>query len=295
MLDAARDHEAAFTAYARANAARRSMIAYDAGAHRRQMQRTAEVFDEALMAKLAGTGRPGSRPVFIVGMPRSGTTLVDQIIAAHPQAASAGESPIMPDLIGGARGRSGGGYPEFAIDLMPADLNRFGEWYLARLPPERPGEMRRTDKRLENAETLGLIHLSLPDAPLIWCRRDLRDAGWSCFTTSFLGGQPWAYDLAEIAGYAAALDRLMRHWQAVLPSGRLLQVDYEALVADPEPQIQRILAHCGLPWDPACLAFHKSAPEVRSASAAQVRRPISTGAVGRWRPYENHLGALLEQ
>lgn len=293
MRAAARDYDGAFDAYARANAARRSTIAYNPAAHHQAMARAAKVFDAVLMERLAGAGHPSARPVFIVGLPRSGTTLVDQIIAAHPMAASAGESPIMPDLIGGARGRSGGGYPDFAVDLQPADLHRFGEWYLARLPQEQPGELRRTDKRLENAELLGLIHLSLPNAPLIWCRRDLRDAGWSCFTTSFLGGQPWAYDLAEIAGYARALQTLMRHWQAVLPPGRLLEVDYEALVANPEPQARRILAHCGLPWDPACLDFHKSAPEVRSASAAQIRRPISAAAVGRWKSYEAHLGQLL--
>jgi Tfp pilus assembly protein PilF len=293
--DAAGDHEAAFAAFARANAIKRKGLVYSIDDHEAVLRRTAECFDSALLQRLAGAGCLSERPIFIVGMPRSGTTLVEQIIGAHPQVSAGGEILAMLQIVEHSKGPDGLAYPDWAPRLEPADCQKVGETYLSQLPPPRPGEARFTDKRLENVQNLGLISVSLPNAPLIWVRRDARDCAWSCFSTQFLAGQPWSHDLEETGRYWRAQDALMRHWSAALPPGRLLEVPYEALVADLEGWARRIVAHCGLAWDPACLEFHMSRQAVRSASAAQVRQPIYDTSIGRWRAYERHLEPLLRR
>jgi hypothetical protein len=178
--------------------------------------------------------------------------------------------------------------------MTAPDCRSIGQAYLNGLPPAGPGESRLTDKWLPNFERLGLIHLCLPNARIIHCRRDPRDVCLSCFSIRFSSGQEYAYDLAELGRYWRAYDRLMDHWRAVLPPGRMLEVPYEAVVGDMEAWARRLITHCGLPWDEVCLNFHESGRVVKTASAAQVRRPIYGDSVGRWRRFQSHLGPLLE-
>jgi hypothetical protein len=142
---------------------------------------------------------------------------------------------------------------------------------------------------------LGLAHLMLPEARIIQVRRDPLDTCVSCFSKLFAGEQPYAYDLAELGGYYRAYEALMEHWRRVLPEGVVLEVQYEELVADFEPQARRLLAYCGLEWDDRCLAFHETQRSVRTASATQVRQPIYGTSVGRWRPYREMLQPLLRE
>jgi hypothetical protein len=254
------------------------------------MAAIAERFDAALLERLTGRGARGHRPIFVIGMPRSGTTLVEQVLAAHPQVHGAGELRLMGEIIAGEEE----GFPAWASRMDGADCARLGQAYLDSLPPAPAGRTRTTDKAVSNIEAMGLIHLCLPDAAIVHVRRDARDAALSCFATRFTDGQDFACDLGELGRYWRAYERLMDHWRAVLPEGRMLEVDYETLARDLEPQARRLVAHCGLDWDEACLRFHDSGREVRTASAAQVRRPIHTRSVGRWRRFEDRLGPLLE-
>jgi len=228
-------------------------------------------------------------------MPRSGTTLVEQIISAHPDVRGAGEIANLPNLIAKARSRGGSVYPSWAKTMSGTDCRTMGQAYLDSLPIDAPRQTRLTDKAVSNFEHLGLIHLSMPYAKIIHCQRDPRDSCLSCFANRFHDGfVEYAYDLAELGRYWRAYDRLMAHWRAVLPPGRMLDVPYEAVVEDVESWARRLIAHCGLEWNDACLRFYESKREVRTASSAQVRRPIYNGSVGRWRPFARHLGPLLE-
>jgi tetratricopeptide (TPR) repeat protein len=293
-LDARGETDRAFEALARANALHRSALTFDIAASERLAAAVAERFDPALFARLQGAGSTDERPVFVVGMPRSGTTLVEQIISAHPEVHGAGEIGLLPALVSKIRGPQGTGFPLWAGALAGADLQRLAQAYLDGIAPRGPGKARLTDKTVGNLELLGLIHLILPNARIIHCRRDPRDVCVSCFSTRFSGGHDYAYDLGELARYWRLYDQLMAHWRAVLPPGRIFEVDYEALVEDLEGSARRLIAHLGLEWDDACLRFYESAREVRTASFAQVRRPIYNGSVGRWRRFATHLEPLLK-
>jgi hypothetical protein len=157
-----------------------------------------------------------------------------------------------------------------------------------------PGKARLTDKSISSFELIGLIHLSLPNARIIHCRRDMRDVCVSCFTTRFSAGHDYAYDLGELGRYARQHDRMMAHWRQVLPPGRIYELEYEALVEDLEGGARGLIDHLGLEWNEACLRFHESGRHVGTASFAQVRRPIYKDSIGRWRRFAPHLGPLLE-
>ena len=293
-LDARGETDRAFESLARANALHRSALQFDIAASERLAAAIAKRFDPALFARLEGAGSPSQRLVFVVGMPRSGTTLVEQIVSAHPDVHGAGEIGLLPTLVARVRSPQGLGFPFWTTDVSDADLQRLTQAYLEALEPRGAGKARITDKTIGNFELLGLIHLCLPNARIIHCRRDPRDTCVSCFSTRFSGGHPYAYDLRELGRYWRLYDGLMAHWRAVLPPGRIFEVDYEALVEDLEGGAKRLIAHLGLPWDDACLRFHDSKREVRTASFAQVRQPIYTGSVGRWRRFGPHLGPLIE-
>ena len=284
----------AFACLAEANALRRAELSYEIDETERRMESIAEVFDQARLRRWTGAGDPSDRPIFIVGMPRSGTTLAEQIISAHPEAHGAGEIPNLTNWIAAARGREGAVYPYWAEVMDGEDCRTIGQAYLGSLPGDGPGRRRVTDKWVDNFMHLGLIHACLPNATIIHCRRDPRDTCLSCFSTRFAEGQDYAYDLVELGRYWRAYDQLMDHWRAALPPGRMLEVPYESVVADVEGWARRLIDHCGLAWDDACLRFYESKRQVRSASFAQVRQPIYTGSVGRWRPFAGHLRPLLE-
>ena len=180
-------------------------------------------------------------------------------------------------------------------DMGQEHFRRLGAIYADQLARLAPGALRITDKMPSNFIYAGLIHLALPQAAMIHVVRDPVDTCVSCFTKLFVEGQAYAYDLAELGRYYRHYQVLMAHWRAVLPPGRMLEVRYEEIVADLDGVARRIVAHCGLEWDARCLDFHRSERLVRTASAAQVRRPIYTSSVGRWRRYEAFLAPLLAE
>jgi hypothetical protein len=234
-----------------------------------------------------------ARPIFVVGMPRSGTTLVEQILASHPAVFGAGELTDLPTLAA-ELGRHGPPFPD-VVTVLPADrLARLGEAYCQRLRACAPAARHVVDKLPANFQLIGLIRLALPGARVIHIERDPIDTCLSCFARLFTGPQLYAYDLTELGHYFRAYQSLMAHWRRVLPAGILLEVRYEDLVDDIEGNARRILAHCGLPWDPGCLAFHRSERTVRTASAAQVRQPLYRHAVGRWHVYGDLARPLLD-
>ena len=247
------------------------------------------LFSAEIMRERAGQGDPSPLPVFIIGMPRSGTTLCEQILASHPKIHGAGELGDFEAAV--AALDSAGGIPS---DIGGEELRAIGAGYLARVAALAPHAARITDKMPANFRFAGLIHLALPNARLIHLRRDPVDTCLSCFSILFGGDQPFTYDLGELGRYYRAYQRLMAHWRAVLPPGVMLEVDYEALVGDFAREARGILTHCGIEWNDACLDFHKTQRPVHTASAVQVRQPIYRSSVGRWRPSGDVLRPLLD-
>ena len=266
-----------------ANALERHEVDYDEAAVLAGFDLTRARIDAALIADEAGQGEPWAAPVFIVGMPRSGTTLVEQILASHPAVFAAGETD------GFARALQG-------LDQASAERPwlAIGQAYRRRTEPLAPEALRITDKTPDNFRFAGLIRLALPNARLIHVRRDPLDTCLSCFSKLFGTDLAYTYDLAELGRYYRAYEALMAHWRAALPEGVMLEVAYEDVVDDLEGQARRILAHCGLDWDPRCLDFHQTERWVHTASATQVRRPIYRTAIGRWRGHEAALAPLIE-
>lgn len=285
-------HKDSFRHLARANALKRGQIDYDEAALIANFQRITEVFTPELMRSKAGHGDPSDRPVFIVGMPRSGTTLVEQILASHPDVHGAGEVHHLRETMKQVAGSPA--YPDLVTDLSPAQLTEIGATYLAAVGAAAPHTAARiTDKLPSNFALAGLIRLTLPHARIIHVRRDPVDTCFSCFATNFGVSQQFTYDLGELGRFYRAYDRVMAHWRRLLPGDAMIEVQYEELVADLETQARRLIDFCGLPWDVACLAFHTSGRPVYTASAAQVREPIYTRSVGRWRAYAEELAPLV--
>lgn len=285
-------HERAFAHLAKGNALMRRRVGYDEAATLGLFERLRGVFTREFMRARQGAGFPSPAAIFVVGMPRSGTTLVEQILASHPEVFGAGE---VADFHDAAMHLTGAGqppvpYPEIVPGLSATQLADFGKRYVERVSRLAPSPAARiVDKLPGNFRHAGLIHLVLPKARIIHTRRDPVDTCLSCYTHLFTGHLPYAYDLGDLGRFYRGYAALMQHWRQVLPEGVMLEIDYEELVADLEGQARRMLAHCGLAWDPACLEFHKTERPVRTASALQVRQPIYRSAVGRWRAY----GALL--
>jgi Sulfotransferase family len=290
-----KDHRRSFKHLLAGNTAKRARIAYDENGAMAQFDRIEAVFTRQLIAAKSGGGDASAMPIFILGMPRSGTTLVEQIVASHPMVHGAGELYTLSELVRDVHGPDGNAlsYPEFVAALDAPALRRIGARYIAAVRAIAPEGERVTDKMPSNYYFAGLIHLALPSAKIIHTIRDPVDTCVSCFSKLFSEEQIHTYDLGELGRYHSRYQRLMAHWHRVLPAGRILDVRYEDVVADLEKEARRIIAHCGLPWDDRCLAFHKTDRPVRTASATQVRQPIYKSAVGRWRVYEQQLGPLL--
>lgn len=292
-----KQHRRSFEHLLKGTAAKRATIEYDEPVALALFDRIEQVFSPEVMRAKRGGGDPSPVPIFVVGMPRSGTTLVEQILASHPMVHGAGELKTMNDVVLTVRGPDGNTipYPEFVPSLDPAALHAIGARYVALLRELAPQGERVTDKMPSNYYFVGLIHLALPNARIIHTMRDPVDTCISCFSKLFTAEQNHTYDLGELGRYYRRYERLMAHWRRVLPQGRMLDVRYEDVVADLESQARRIIDYCGLPWDDRCLSFHETDRPVRTASATQVRQPIYNSAVGRWKVYEEHLGPLLEE
>lgn len=239
-------------------------------------------------------GHSSDTPVFILGMPRSGTSLVEQILASHSRTHGAGEREEMlqladrlPELINDSRA-----YPECLDGLTRDTADKLATDYLAVLKRCDPHAARITDKMPGNFHHVGLIATLFPNAPIIHCQRDPRDICLSIFFGDFVGSHPYSYDLTNLGRYYRQYERLMDHWHKVLP-GRILDVRYEELVEDQETLSRRMISHCGLDWEARCLDFHKTDRNVRTRSNLQVRQPIYRSSVERWRTYEAHLEPLF--
>jgi len=277
--------ERSFAHLTRGNALKRQRTSYDEAATLRLFERVRTVLTAELMRDARGD--PSTVPVFVVGMPRSGTTLVEQILASHSEVFGAGERP---DFSNAAATLTP--FPEAISTLSAAALGELGASYVSALRSASATAARIVDKMPINFLYVGLIHLALPNARIIHTQRQTIDTCFSCFATRFVGDQPYAYDLGELGRYYRAYAALMAHWRRVLPPGVMLEVRYEDIVDDLEGSARQMLAHCGLRWEDACLVFHATQRSVRTASAVDVRRPIYRSAIGRWRPYAHLLAPL---
>jgi tetratricopeptide (TPR) repeat protein len=282
------NYEESFWHLLHGNRAKRQQVTYDEQQLMQRLERKLSVFTAELMREKHGVGDPSPVPVFIVGMTRSGTTLIEQILSSHPKVFGAGErfglggvAASIPD------------FPEGVAGLSGEQLRELGGSYLRGIQPLAPGAERITDKMPANFLVAGLIPLVLPNARIIHSCRDPRDTALSCFSTLFATGQEHTYDLGELGRYIRAYQVLMEHWRSVLPRGMMLDVQYEDVVDDLEGSARRIVAHCGLDWDEACLAFYKAQRPVLTAAMRQVRQPMYKSSVGRWRAYEQQLQPLL--
>jgi tetratricopeptide (TPR) repeat protein len=288
------DDERAFGHLLAGNAAKRRTIVYDEPAVMRWFDGVERVLNAAAIRRCANLGDPSAVPVFIVGMMRSGTTLVEQILASHPRVHAAGERKYFGNAIDSAFAVTGAGDGGAGWPLDGAALRRLGAAYVAQLCAGVPTAEKVTDKMPANFRFVGLIHLALPNARIIHLRRDPIDTCLSIFSRLFSDEQPFAYDLGELGRYYRAYDRLMAHWRRVLPAGVMLEMRYEDLVADFETQARRLVAYCGLEWDDACRLFYRAQRPVKTASVAQVRQPVYRTSVGRWRPDRTLLQPLLD-
>jgi tetratricopeptide (TPR) repeat protein len=289
------DPAGAFEHYSQGARLRREDLHYDADESTALMRRSKALFTTDFFAARAGAGSPSNAPIFIVGLPRSGSTLVEQILASHSQVEGTMELPdiglIAHDLIRGAGGEAAR-YPQLLAGLEAARLAELGEAFLARTQVQRKlGRPFFIDKMPNNFHHIGLIQLILPNARIIDARRHPLGSGFSAFKQHFSYGHAFSYDLTDLGRYYRDYVELMAHFDRVLP-GRIHRVIYEDLVEHTEREVGRLLAHCGLPFEASCLAFHENARAVRTVSSEQVRRPIYREGLDQWRAYEPWLGPL---
>ncbi|MGA9854172.1 MAG: sulfotransferase, partial [Gammaproteobacteria bacterium] len=290
------EYARAFSCFLEGNRLERAGLNYDEARQARFFHDSMHYFDSAFMAAHNGAGSDGESPVFIIGMPRSGTTLVEQILASHSQVYGAGELHLLRQCLRLELGpvASEDQLPQRLALLNDKHFQRAGERYLAATRELAPGAWRITDKLPGNMVLVGLIHLMFPRAHIIHCTRDALDTCVSCFSQHFSTGYPFSYDLGELGRFYRWYAELMNHWRAVLPPGRMLEVRYEDVVTDVAEQAQKLVAFCGLPWDASCLQFYASSRPVKTASLAQVRQPIYGSSVGRWKRYEKYLDPLMQ-
>jgi predicted Zn-dependent protease len=297
-LEDAEHFAASFEHYARGATLQRATIAYYADATSDFVQRANAMYASHFFADRSAWGSERRDPIFIVGLPRSGSTLLEQILASHSQVEGTRELPDVPAMVEelAARANPGGElrYPEPIAALSRSEIEAMAARYLAETEVRRPLRLPRfVDKMLGNFTHIGLIHLMFPHATIIDARRHPMGCGFSCYKQLFAQGMNYSYDLGELGRYYQDYANLMAHMDAVLP-GRVYRVHYEQLVADPEREVRRLLEACGLPFEPECLRFYKNPRAVQTISSEQVRRPIYSDAVDHWRHYEPWLGALRD-
>jgi tetratricopeptide (TPR) repeat protein len=295
-LDDVGDYDRAWEHLLQGNTLKRRLIDYQEKRALDLVQRIRTVFERSLFERFQGAGDPSSVPIFVVGMPRSGSTLVEQILASHPEIHGAGELTILEKME--AQGLSNSNdpplpFPECVPGLDGAALRRLGEIYLSRLPGVADGTVRIVDKLPGNFLRIGLIRLILPNARIIHTTRHPIDTCLSCYSKLFTNGLLFSYDLAELGRYYRCYSELMTHWRSVLPQGAILDVCYEDVVEDLETEARRLIDYCGLPWDDRCMNFHRNRRPVRTASSVQVRQPLFRNSLERRRRYEAGLRPLM--
>jgi tetratricopeptide (TPR) repeat protein len=288
-----KDYERAFEHYRIGNLRRRKTISFDIELFESKTRRVRECFDDAFFSQRAGAGWPDRSPIFVVGLPRSGSTLVEQILASHSRVEGTFELPNVLTIVRefDQSNPEHDAYPEIVRAAPIAHFADLGRRYIDEIAPIRSDRPRFIDKMPNNFSHVGLIHAMLPNATVVDVRRHPMDACFSTYKQHFAEGQSFSYDLDDLARYYRCYLGLMDHWDEVLP-GKVLHLPYEELVREPEANIRRLLSHCRLDFEPACLAFHETKRPVRTASAEQVRQPLYTSGVGYWRHFESQLEPL---
>ncbi|MBS0377514.1 MAG: sulfotransferase [Proteobacteria bacterium] len=289
------EYRESFEHYARGNALKHAQVHHRPEQFERNTRLQVEVCTREFFAQRAGAGDPSPAPIFVVGLPRSGSTLIEQILASHSAVEGTQELAEIPRMVVDLQGREwqpdNPRYPQVLKDLEPGQLRELGEKYLRDTLAFRTGRPHFIDKMPNNFRHLGLIHLILPNARIIDARREPMACCFGNFKQLFASGQEFAYDLGDLARYYRTYLELMQHWDRVLP-GRVLRVQHEDLVEDLEGQVRRILDYCGLEFETACVEFHKTERSVRTASSEQVRQPIYREGLDQWRNFEPWLEPL---
>ncbi len=298
VLDARGDHARAADSLREANALtveqKKNKRDYAPAEHERFVDNLLSTFNSDLLTQMAGKGSPSRLPVFVLGLPRSGTTLIEQVLASHSRVHGAGELRLgrqsfesLPNVL--ARE----GPPLECVPLLdPVSIRRLADQHIDRWKALAPGPFDRiTDKMPDNYMYIGFLSILFPQGTFIHCRRDLRDVAVSCWMTDFRS-IVWANSTEHIATRFKQYQRLMNHWRSVLPVP-IHEVDYEETVDDLEAVARRLVAACGLEWEPACLDFHRNERPIRTASVTQVRQPVYKRSVARWKNYEPALTELF--
>ena len=286
-------YPAAFAHYQIGNRRRRRTVPFSIEKFESKTRRVRDCFDAAFLARRAGAGCSDPAPIFVVGLPRSGSTLIEQILASHSSVEGTFELPNVLTIVRefDHSNPEHDAYPE-SVRAAPRELFAgLGRRYLEETAPIRSGRARFIDKMPNNFSHVGLIHTILPNAAVVDVRRHPMDSCFSTYKQYFAEGQSFSYDLEDLGRYYRCYLRLMDHWDEVLP-GKVLHLSYEALVREPEANIRRLLTHCGLAFEPSCLAFHETKRSVRTASAEQVRQPLYASGVGYWKHFERELEPL---
>lgn len=297
VLDKEGGHDDAFDHFRAGNDLAATLRPFDAAALAADVDATLATFTPDLLGRLEGAGDPAATPVFVLGMPRSGTTLAEQIAASHPEVFGAGECHFLPDSAGSLKAATGAATASAAVAAAtPAMIADAASRHLAGLSALAPDAARIVDKMPANFRLLGLIPILFPNAAIVHCVRGAVDTCLSCYFQNF-SQQPWSHDLTNVAAYYREYRRLMDHWHAVLP-GRILDLRYEELVADKDTHARRLVAHLGLEWTDGVSDFHKTGLKegrsIKTASLWQARQPVYNTSVARWKRYGKHLGPLIE-
>ena len=293
LNDKAGNYDSAFSCYCSANSLYPHR--FDVAAKRKKIEEIIEVFYSKKLPTAQQASRELPTPIFIIGMPRSGTSLVEQILASHPDVAAAGELEVMDDVERRAASIIGGrgGYPECLRGATASEMTALADHYLGAIADVAKGARFVTDKLPVNYERLGLIERLFPNARIVHTARHALDTCLSCYFPNFGNTHAYSSNLRALGEVYRIYERLMAHWHETL-SIRILDVSYETLVSNPEQVVRTLLEFCNLPWEPRCLEFHKTARYINTASYDQVRQPIYRSSVGRWKHYEFHLGELIE-
>lgn len=288
-------YDDAFQQWIYGNRLERENVEFDIGGYKDYFESLRTAFSEETFGRHRGLGCNSTVPIFVVGMPRSGTTLAEQILASHSQVHGAGELTTLGAIADGylARLANKGKYPGYIPDLPGDMIHSAGQEYVSRVRLLNDTAGHICDKMPQNFVHLGLIALALPRAKIVQCLRNPIDTCVSCFSTQFSKSLPYTHDLGELGSLYRLYRDLMAYWESVLPIS-FFKLRYEDLVSDQERTSRELLEFCGLPWDDRCLAFHKTERAILTASSVQVRRPIYSDSVERWRRYEKHLDALRE-
>ena len=296
FYDQQSNHEAAFQYYHQSNRIKSDQIKFDPARHQDQIDKTLNIFNREFFAKRNDWGNQSDAPIFIIGMPRSGTTLVEQILSAHPSVHGGGELKTMLNLVASLKTIDDEEKQTHAEQLANLDQNQvmhLAQNCLDDMPALQSGAEHISDKLPGNYFRLGIIHLLFPRARIIHCQRDPMDTCWSCYQQNFETGLLFSYDLENLGQAYLGYQRLMSHWQQIMPT-QILNLQYEDLISDPIPTSQKLLHHCGIDWEPGVLNYHEQTRPVNTASLWQARQPLYKTSIGRWKAYREYLKPLQE-